>query len=104
MRERPVGIYVPSPMNRSRRQLMKGAAALAMLAGSRSFAFGDSAKFVPAVGQHGGPWDSRSSGRRRMAWELQRRTSVEAVLDARAVKRDAPQVVERPVLYLGSDG
>ncbi|MFL5320525.1 MAG: DUF4159 domain-containing protein [Myxococcaceae bacterium] len=91
-------------MNPSRRSLLTGAAALAMFAASRARAFGDSAKFIPAMAQHAGSWDSRSTGLRRMAWELQRRTSVETVLDARPVKLDSPQLFELPFLYLGNDG
>src|SRR3954471_2834830 len=91
-------------MNHSRRSLLKGAAALTLLAPLRARAFGDSARFIPAVAQHAGNWDARSAGLRRMGWELQRRTSVEVVLDARPVKLDSPQLFELPFLYLGNDG
>lgn len=84
--------------------LLKGAAALAALAPFRALAFGDSARFVPSVIQHGGNWNARVSGLRRMAWELQRRTSVEVVLDARPLSLDSPKIFETPFLYLGSDG
>jgi hypothetical protein len=39
-----------------------------------------------------------------MAWELQRRTSVEVVLDARPFPLSSPKLFEYPFLYLGGDG
>src|SRR3954469_14308364 len=70
----------------------------------RAGACGESAKFIPAVAQHGGKWDARLSGLRRLAWDLQRRTSVEVVPDARAVPLSSPKLFEYPFLYLGADG
>jgi len=66
-------------------------------------AFGDSSRFVPAVVQHAGHWDARASALRRLAWELQRRTSVEVVLEARPVQLSSPRLFEHPFLYLSSD-
>ena len=43
------------------------------------------------------------SGLRRLAWELQRRTSVEAILEARATPLDSPKLFELPYVYLSSD-
>lgn len=88
----------------SRRSLLKGISALALTAPGAAFAFGDNARFIPAVAQHGGAWDVRNSGLRRLAWELQRRTSVEIVPDARPMPLDSPKLFENPLLYLGSDG
>lgn len=70
----------------------------------RARAFGDSARFIPAVAQHGGRWDARLSGLRRVAWELQRRTSVEVVPDARPFALSSPKLFQYPFLYLGGDG
>ncbi|MFZ5470491.1 MAG: DUF4159 domain-containing protein [Myxococcota bacterium] len=70
----------------------------------RAFAFGETDKFTPAVAQHGGRWDARVSGLRRLAVELQRRTSVEASLAARAFALSSPQLFQFPFLYLGGDG
>lgn len=67
-------------------------------------AFGDSARFIPAVLQHRGRWDARLSGLRRLAWELGRRTSVEMVPDARPVPINSPKLFELPFVYLGGDG
>lgn len=77
------------------------ASALAVPAVAR--AFGDASRFIPAVAQHAGSWDVRASGLRRLAWELQRRTSVESILEARAVPLDSPKLFELPFLYLSSD-
>jgi hypothetical protein len=69
-----------------------------------SWAFGDASRFVPAVIKHGGRWDVRASGLRRLAWELQRRTSVEVQLEAPSLSLDSPRLFEHPFLYLSSDG
>ena len=84
----------------SRRMLLAGLT----LPAARALAFGDSSRFIPAVARHGGRWDLRASGLRRLAWELQRRTSVEVLLEARAVPLDSPRLFELPFLYLSSDG
>jgi hypothetical protein len=67
-------------------------------------AFGDPSRFIPAVAQHGGAWDARLSGLRRLAWELQRRTSVETIPDARPFPLSSPRLFEYPFLYLGGEG
>lgn len=67
-------------------------------------AFGDNARFAPAVVQHSGRWDTRLSGLRRLAWELQRRTSIEVLLDVKALPLESPKLFEHPFLYLSCDG
>jgi len=91
-------------MRPSRRQLLQGLAATALVAPAGAWGFGDSSRFVPAVAQHGGNWRGRITALRRLAWELQRRTSVEVVLDARPLPLDSPELFKHPFLYLGSDG
>jgi len=88
----------------SRRSFLKATAALPLLASARARAFGDSARFIPAVGQHGGRWDARLSGLRRLVWELQRRTSVEVMPDARPFPLNSQKLFEYPFLYIGGDG
>lgn len=78
------------------------AAALGWPLGAR--AFGDNARFAPAVVQHSGRWDTRLSGLRRLAWELQRRTSIEVLLDVKALPLESPKLFEHPFLYLSCDG
>ncbi len=87
----------------SRRALLAGAVALPLVPTAAS-AFGDASRFIPAVIQHGGRWDARVAGLRRMAWELGRRTSVEVIPDARPMSLNSPRIFEYPFLYLGSDG
>jgi hypothetical protein len=86
-----------------RRAVLAAMSALPLF-GRRALAFGDSARFIPAVAQHGGRWDARLSGLRRLAWELQRRTSVEVVPDARPFPLSSPKLFEYPFLYLGGEG
>jgi hypothetical protein len=91
-------------MHPSRRQLLQGLAATALLPSGAALGFGDSSRFVPAVAMHGGNWRGRVAALRRLAWEVQRRTSVEVVLDARPLPLDSPELFKHPFLYLGSDG
>jgi hypothetical protein len=88
----------------SRRHLLLGSAALASLLGRRAEAFGEKNRFIPAVARHGGRWDGRLSGLRRITWELQRRTSVEVVPDARPFALSSPDLFEYPFLYFGGEG
>ncbi|OJT27536.1 hypothetical protein BO221_06105 [Archangium sp. Cb G35] len=88
----------------SRRTLLLGSAALVPLLSGRASAFGEKSRFIPAVARHGGRWDTRLSGLRRIAWELQRRTSVEVLPDARPFDLSSPDLFDYPFLYLGGDG
>jgi hypothetical protein len=71
---------------------------------SAARAFGDSSKFLPAVAQFGPHWSDRISGLRRLAWELQRRTSVEVIPDTLALPLSSEQLFLHPFLYLGGEG
>jgi hypothetical protein len=86
------------------RRTVLGAIAALPLFGRRALAFGDSARFIPAVAQHSGRWDARLTGLRRLVWELQRRTSVEVVPDARPFPLSSSKLFEYPFLYLGGEG
>ncbi|HEX8539663.1 MAG TPA: DUF4159 domain-containing protein [Cystobacter sp.] len=88
----------------SRRHLLFGSAALVPLLAGRASAFGEKSRFIPAVARHGGRWDARLSGLRRISWEVQRRTSVEVLPDARPFALSSPEIFEYPFLYLGADG
>ncbi|MBK7858218.1 MAG: DUF4159 domain-containing protein [Archangiaceae bacterium] len=85
----------------SRRHLLTAASSLAA---ARAFAFGDASLFVPAIAQHGGRWDARFGALRRLAWELQRRTSIEVSLEVRPIALSSPKIFEHPFLYFGGDG
>jgi hypothetical protein len=69
----------------------------------RALAFGEDARLIPAVAQHPGKWDGRMSGLRRLMAEMERRTSVEAVPDARGVALTSEKLFEYPFLYFGGD-
>ncbi|NVJ10293.1 DUF4159 domain-containing protein [Myxococcus sp. AM001] len=88
----------------TRRNLLLGTAALAPLLARRAHAFGEKNRFIPAVARHKGRWDTRLSGLRRITWELQRRTSVEVVPDARPFPLSSPDLFEYPFLYFGGEG
>jgi hypothetical protein len=88
----------------TRRNLLLGTAALLPLLPRTAPAFGDKGRFIPAVVKHGGKWDARLNGLRRIAWELQRRTSVEVLPEARPCLLDSAEIFEYPFLYLGGEG
>lgn len=92
----------PTPL--SRRRLLQTLAALPLATSASAWAFGDSARFIPAVGRYDGAWDARLSGIRRLTWELSRRTSVEVIPDARPFELSSPELFEYPFLYLGGEG
>jgi hypothetical protein len=91
----------PGPF--TRRSLLAGLAGVALAPGIAR-AFGDSSRFIPAVARHGGRWDVRVSGLRRLAYELQRRTSVEVIPDARPVPLSSRKIFDYPFVYLGGEG
>ena len=92
-------------MKRSHRQLSRRAVLAAGVAlPGVAAAFGDASRFIPAVVRHQGRWDLRGSGLRRLAWELQRRTSVEVVPEARGLALTSPRLFDQPFLYFGGDG
>jgi hypothetical protein len=88
----------------TRRNLLLGTAALAPLLSQRAAAFGEKSRFIPAIVKHGGRWDARLNGLRRIAWELQRRTSVEVLPEARPCLLDSSEIFEYPFLYFGGEG
>lgn len=94
----------PSPSRR--RFLAGGAAALAALAAPRSsFAIGASSKF--RFGQltlgSGSSWNPRPAALRRMAWELEKRTSLESELEPAKVALTSDKLHESPFLYFAGD-
>jgi len=71
---------------------------------SRASAFGEVSLFQPALAKHGGTWDSRTNGLRRLAWEVSSRTSVEVLPSVRAVSLADRDLFKSPFVYLGSEG
>lgn len=78
--------------------------AAAALVPRRASAFGDSSMFQPALARHGGNWDARSNGLRRLTWEVASRTSVEVIPAVKPVGLAEKELFNSPFLYLSSDG
>lgn len=91
-----------APFHFSRRSLLASIPALAVA--RRAHAFGDGSRFIPVMAQHAGKWDRRASGLRRLAAELQRRTSVEGTPDARPMPLTSNRLFDFPFLYFGGEG
>ena len=91
----------------SRRQLLglglAGAGALA-LGGRRAAAIGEKSRFRFARLQlaTGNP-EPRPTALRRLAWEIEKRTSIEVDLEPRPVRLDRDPLHETPFLYLAGD-
>jgi hypothetical protein len=83
---------------------------LGLLAGAgllrprRAQALGEGSLFQPALAQHGGNWELRKNGLRRLAWELSSRTSVEVLPAVKPVALADRELFKSPFVYLGSDG
>ena len=89
-----------------RRRFLTAAAASAgaLLVPRPSFGFGDASRFIPAIGRHGGNWNARPHGLRRLCWEVASRTSVEIYPEARPFDLSDRALFKHPFLYLGGDG
>jgi hypothetical protein len=67
-------------------------------------AMGDRDKLVMAQVAYAGHWNPRPTGTRRLAWELEKRTSIEVLLDPVEVKlSDEAGLRQYPFLYLSGD-
>lgn len=109
MVRRVVRRTAPSPNDQrglTRRGLLGGAAvaALASLAAPRSsWAIGASSKFRFGQLALGSSWNPRPNALRRLAWELQKRSSVEVELEASKVTLTSDKLHETPFLYFAGD-
>lgn len=79
-----------------------GAASMALPRAARGF--GDTSRLVIGQIEHGGRWNPRPDGLRRLAWELGQRTSIEPGNDAVPVRPSRPGLHRYPMLYLSGDG
>lgn len=67
-------------------------------------AMGDRDKLAIAQIVYAGNWNPRPSAPRRLAWEIEKRTSIEAALDPVEVRLDDEAALKRnPFLYLAGD-
>jgi hypothetical protein len=70
-----------------------------------AWAFGDADKLAFAQVQYAGNWNPRPSGAKRLAWEIEKRTSIEAMAEPVAVRlSDEAALRRQPLLYLAGDG
>ncbi len=69
----------------------------------RASAFGERSLFVPAMAKHGGNWNARANGLRRLAWEVASRSSVETLPTTKPIALDDTELFQLPFLYMGSD-
>src|SRR5260370_7751927 len=90
------GIYNLMPSRLISRRSLVASLALLPLFRRWAYALGDSARFIPAVAQHGPRWNARLSGLRRLTWDFQRRTSISVVPDPRAVPLCTPSLFACP--------
>lgn len=69
----------------------------------RIYAMGDATKFTFAQLEYSGNWNPRPNAGKRLMWELIKRTSVEARIDAVSVRAGDQRLFEYPFLYLSGD-
>lgn len=67
-------------------------------------AFGPTSKFDFAIVRHGGNYDPRPFGLRRLAWEIAKRTSIEVDVEPKVVDLTDPALFQHPFLVLAGDG
>jgi hypothetical protein len=92
-------------MGMTRRRLLAAATAAAGMAvlPRRARAIGPASKFRFGHLQLGESWDPRPTALRRMAWEIEKRTSIEVELEPVPIKLDSKDLHEQPFLYLAGD-
>jgi hypothetical protein len=86
---------------------MRALAAVAValvLAPASAHAIGDKDKLAIAQIVYAGNWNPRPTATRRVAWEIEKRTSIEAALDPVEVRlSDDKALANNPFLYLAGD-
>jgi hypothetical protein len=87
-----------------RRDLLGLAAAGGLLAlPGPALAIGKKSRFRIGQLQHGPRWNPRPTALRRLAWEVDKRTSITVELDPRPLTLSEPGLFETPFLYLTGD-
>lgn len=80
------------------------AVVLSLLAPGQARAFGEASAFTFAIVRHGGTYNPRPTGLRRISWELAKRTSMAVKLDPKEIDLTDPDLFRYPVLVLSGDG
>ena len=75
-----------------------------LLASSAAQAFGDENRFSFALMRHGGSYDPRPGGLKRIAWETAKRSSIDAAFDPVVVALTDPELFRHPFLVLAGEG
>ncbi len=95
------------PKRISRRDFLRlslgGGAVLAASWPAGAWAFGKASLFEMPSLVYEGAWDRRKNASSRLAWELMKRTSVEAKLEHGAVRLSDPDLFRTPFLYMTGD-
>jgi hypothetical protein len=88
----------------TRRRFLGGAAAaMALALARRAGAIGPATKFRIGQLQLGASWNPRPSALKRLAWEIEKRTSIDVELDPAVVTPTSDNLHETPFLYLTGD-
>jgi hypothetical protein len=98
----PSSCYVPGMLTR-RQLLAGGAAGLAALVSRRARAIGPASKLKLGQLQLGQSWNPRPNALRRMAWEIEKRTSIDVDLTPSAVTLTSDALFTTPLLFLAGD-
>jgi len=102
-------------MSATRRHLLKGAGALGLaslspLSSSKASAIGPTSEVSIGAIAHGGTWDHRPDGLRRLLWEAGKRTSINTARERTVVKldddgsTDSKALFWQPLLVLAGEG
>jgi len=90
---------------RARAALLALTVALPFVQPGDARAFGDDDKLTFAQVVHGGRWNTRPSAARRLAWEIEKRTSILTVAEPVSVRlSDEAALRKYPLLVLSGDG
>lgn len=77
---------------------------MTLAAGGDAFAFGNESLFQMASLQYDSPsWNKRMGAQSRLLWEVMKRTSVEAMLEAKSVTLSSKALFKTPFLYMSGD-
>jgi hypothetical protein len=91
----------------TRRQFVRalaGAAAGLGLGSRAALAFGDGDKFqIASLVYNGGSWQPHPTALRRVLWEIDKRTSIDARLEPVEVRLASAELYRHPFLYLAGD-
>ncbi len=71
--------------------------------GGNAFAFGDATRLVFAHIRHAGRWDPHPGALHRLAWEIDKRTSIDVSLEPRPMGLADPDLFRVPFCVLTSD-